>query len=95
MKEAKIAGYKSIKLELEPGVYYYCTCGESTNQPFCDGAHNKINLDVDSGKSVCEELFKPLEFTITEKKTYAFCSCKRTEKAPFCDGYHKKLSPPD
>ncbi|HMO17477.1 MAG TPA: CDGSH iron-sulfur domain-containing protein [Oligoflexia bacterium] len=78
MSTAKIAGTKSIPLELEPGVYYYCTCGESLNQPFCDGSHKGSD-------------FQPLEFTITEKKKYAFCACKTTAKAPFCDGAHKKL----
>lgn len=83
MPKAKIAGTKSIKLELEPGVYYYCTCGESMNQPFCDGAHNSL-----TGESAC---FQPMEFTITEKKDYALCTCKLTEKPPFCDAAHKKL----
>jgi CDGSH iron-sulfur domain-containing protein 3 len=69
---------KSIKLELEPGIYYYCTCGESENQPFCDGSHAGTE-------------FEPIEFAITEKKKYSLCTCKHTEKAPFCDGYHKKL----
>ncbi len=77
--EAKIAGTKSIPLEMEVGDYYYCTCGESNNQPFCDGSHKGTE-------------FTPQKFTITEKKKYAFCSCKRSEKEPFCDGSHKKLT---
>ena len=77
--EAKIAGTKSIQLELEPGEYFYCTCGESSNQPFCDGSHKTTT-------------FAPLKFVITEQKKYAFCSCKRTGKEPFCDGSHKKLA---
>lgn len=104
MKTPKIAAYKSIKLELEPGVYYYCTCGESNNQPFCDGSHN---IDIVSGEQsadnqstldysqVRKECFQPLEFTITEKKVYSLCPCKHTEKAPFCDGSHKKLCQPE
>lgn len=75
---AKVAGTKSIKLDMTPGVYYYCTCGESKNQPFCDGSHKTTE-------------FNPMEFTITEAKTYAFCSCKKSLKEPFCDGGHKKL----
>ncbi len=92
-KLPKIAGYKSIKMELEPGVYYYCTCGESSTQPFCDGSHNREA--VSEGAQNRESCFEPLEFVITEKKTYALCACKYTEKAPFCDGYHKKLCNPE
>ena len=77
--EPKIAGTKSIKLDMKPGKYWFCTCGESSNQPFCDGSH--WNTD-----------FKPLEFEITEEKTYAFCPCKKSSKQPFCDGSHKKLT---
>jgi CDGSH iron-sulfur domain-containing protein 3 len=83
MKSPNIAGYQSVKMELEPGVYYYCTCGKSSNQPFCDGSHNT------------DSCFEPLEFTITERKKYALCACKHTAKPPFCDGYHKKLCKPE
>ena len=29
-------------LELEAGTYYWCACGKSKNQPFCDGTHKKL-----------------------------------------------------
>ena len=77
---AKIADNKPIVTELEPGTYYWCTCGRSENQPYCDGSH--------SGTS-----FSPKEFTLEEKKKVALCTCKQTENGPFCDGKHKGLTP--
>jgi len=77
--EAKIAGLKPVVTELEPGEYYYCSCGRSAGQPFCDGSH--------SGTS-----FGPMKFEIQEKKKVALCTCKQTKNPPFCDGAHKALS---
>ncbi len=78
MSDRKIAAKVPVVLELEPGTYYWCRCGRSENQPYCDGAHKGTNLT-------------PLEFTIDEKKKYAMCLCKHTAKEPFCDGKHKML----
>lgn len=78
MSDRKIAAKAPVVLELEPGTYYWCRCGHSKNQPYCDGAHKGSGL-------------APLEFTIDEKKKYALCLCKHTAKEPFCDGKHKKL----
>ncbi len=77
-KEPKIASLKPWLGELEPGKYYWCACGESKNQPFCDGSHEG------SG-------FSPLEFEVKEKDEYYLCTCKRTLSKPFCDGMHKRL----
>jgi len=70
--------------------YYYCTCGRSKNQPFCDGSHNAEDCT-----------YKPLKFTYEgdpnnpdlEEKEVSLCGCKnnKTEKGPFCDGSHKNL----
>ena len=77
MSEPKIAAKVPALLELEAGKsYWYCTCGSSANQPFCDGAH--------AGSE-----FAPQAFTIDEAKKCAVCQCKRTANAPFCDGAHK------
>jgi len=82
MDDPKIAGKKPIVIELEPGTYFWCKCGLSQGQPYCDGSH------VDTEHT-------PVEFTIEEKKNYALCLCKRTGNDPFCDGTHKKLSDDD
>ncbi|MCU0543853.1 MAG: CDGSH iron-sulfur domain-containing protein [Oscillatoriaceae cyanobacterium Prado104] len=78
MNEPVIADRKPVVMELEPGKYYWCACGQAKNQPFCDGSHKG------SG-------FVPLAFEITEKKAVALCNCKHTVKSPFCDGTHSKL----
>jgi CDGSH-type Zn-finger protein len=57
--------------------YWWCSCGKSKKQPFCDGSH--------SGSS-----FTPVKFDTTENKTLYFCGCKATRKQPFCDGSHAK-----
>ncbi len=64
--------------ELEPGSYWWCRCGRSANQPWCDGSH--------AGTS-----FEPQEVVIEEKKRYALCQCKHTANSPFCDGAHNRL----
>ncbi|HHQ40840.1 MAG TPA: CDGSH iron-sulfur domain-containing protein [Chromatiales bacterium] len=66
------------EVELEPGTYWWCSCGRSKTQPFCDGSHK-------------DTPFKPLEFTLTERRKVWLCGCKRTADPPFCDGSHKKL----
>jgi len=78
MSEATIAAKEPAVLELEPGTYYWCSCGKSANQPFCDGAH--------AGSE-----FTPTVVEITEKKTVALCQCKRSANGPFCDGSHNDL----
>jgi CDGSH iron-sulfur domain-containing protein 3 len=75
MSEPKIVDKKPVVLELEPKTYYWCTCGESINQPYCNGAHKGTE-------------FTPLAFEVTETKKVALCLCKHTGNAPFCDGAH-------
>ncbi|RMH50535.1 MAG: CDGSH iron-sulfur domain-containing protein [Zetaproteobacteria bacterium] len=77
-EEAVIAAREPAVMELEPGTYYWCSCGKSANQPFCDGAHQ--------GSS-----FTPQPFEISEKQTVALCQCKRSKNPPFCDGSHAAL----
>jgi CDGSH-type Zn-finger protein len=78
MSDPKIADTKPAVMELDAGDYWYCTCGQSANQPFCNGSHKGTS-------------FTPLKFTIEEKKQVALCQCKHTGNAPFCDGSHAKL----
>ncbi|MBE9567777.1 MAG: CDGSH iron-sulfur domain-containing protein [Proteobacteria bacterium] len=59
--------------------YYFCVCGRSKNQPFCDGSH--------AGTS-----FVPLAFTAEEDGEAWLCACKHSANLPFCDGTHKQFS---
>ena len=78
MEKPKIAGHRSIKLDMEPGIYFWCACGRSKNQPFCDGSHKVTS-------------FTPLEITISKKDRYKWCACKQTKTPPFCDDSHREL----
>lgn len=69
--------YPYIHEEL-PGVYKWCACGKSANQPYCDGSHKG------SG-------FSPVVAEIKNKEVVSWCGCKRTKKPPFCDGSHNYL----
>lgn len=71
------AAISPITLELEPGSYWWCACGKSKNQPFCDGSHKDTDIT-------------PVKFEVTDKKTAAYCVCKKTGNRPFCDGSHNK-----
>jgi CDGSH-type Zn-finger protein len=74
-----IAAKAPAKVTLEEGMdYWYCTCGLSKNQPFCDGSHK--------GSS-----FAPQKFTAEKSGDAWLCQCKNTKNAPFCDGSHKGL----
>jgi len=75
--EPKRAGDSPIRIELEAGKKYaWCTCGESANQPFCDGGHKGSE-------------FSPLMISVEETKTVSLCTCKVTKNPGFCDGSHK------
>jgi len=78
MSEPVIAAKSPKVMELEPGTYYWCACGKSANQPFCDGSHAGTH-------------FQPQVFELSEKKTVALCQCKHSKNSPFCDGSHAKL----
>jgi CDGSH-type Zn-finger protein len=79
MSEPVIAQKSPIVQKAEPGTYFWCACGKSKSQPFCDGSHKGTG-------------FTPLKTEIKEAKTVAWCGCKHTKKAPFCDGSHAKLT---
>ena len=78
MEEPEIPQKTPIVADVDAGTYFWCACGKSANQPFCDGAHNGTS-------------FTPIRVTIEEDKKVAWCTCKHSENKPFCDGSHKKL----
>ena len=74
-----IANVKPVKVELEAGKnYFWCQCGLSQSQPFCDGSHAGTDI-------------KPLRFTAEKTGAAGLCQCKSTANAPFCDGTHATL----
>jgi CDGSH iron-sulfur domain-containing protein 3 len=68
-----------IVQKTEPGEYWWCACGRSAGQPFCDGSHRGTGL-------------APVRVEIPEASNVAWCACKHTGKPPFCDGSHRKLA---
>jgi len=78
MADVLIAQRSPYVLELEPGTYWWCACGRSKNQPFCDGSHKGTGIT-------------PVKFEITEQRKVALCGCKHTQTPPYCDGTHKTL----
>ncbi len=81
MTEApKIAQTAPYPVELEAGkTYFWCACGRSTRQPFCDGSHKGTGLE-------------PVRHKAHEGRKVFLCGCKQTANAPFCDGSHKGVS---
>jgi len=78
MNKPVIAQKAPKMVTLEPGTYFWCACGRSQNQPFCDGSHKVTE-------------FKPLAFKIEEKKDVWLCQCKHSGNKPYCDGTHRSL----
>lgn len=78
MSEPVVAQKTPYEVQLEPGEYWWCACGRSRSQPFCDGSHQGTGIE-------------PVAFTVTEKGGYWLCGCKQTANPPFCDGAHDLL----
>jgi len=78
MSDPTIAQKAPYTQELQPGTYWWCACGKSKTQPFCDGSHK------DSG-------FSPVKLEISETTKVWLCGCKHSADKPFCDGSHKGL----
>jgi CDGSH-type Zn-finger protein len=79
MNEPVIAQKEPIVVNVEEGKkYFWCSCGESSAQPFCDGSHKGT-------------AFVPTEYKATTATAVYFCACKHSKSAPLCDGSHNKL----
>ncbi len=79
MTEPTIAQKTPFPVDVESGKkYFWCACGRSANQPFCDGSHQDTE-------------FTPVTYEAEQSKTLYFCGCKHTGGAPLCDGSHAKL----
>ena len=79
MSKGEVASNAPIPIEVEAGKsYFWCTCGKSSKQPFCDGSHQGSE-------------FSPMKWDAEESGKKFFCACKQTDGSPFCDGSHSKL----
>lgn len=67
---------KIVRLEKDKE-YSFCTCGESLDPIFCNGAHRETTKN-------------PIQFRVDESKEYYLCTCKQSSNMPYCDGSHKK-----
>ena len=75
----EIAQKDPYAVEVEEGkTYFWCACGRSQNQPFCDGSHKVTDIN-------------PVKYAAEASKKVFFCGCKHTGNQPLCDGTHNKL----
>ena len=78
MSEAIRAADTPFGVEVEAGkAYFWCACGKSASQPFCDGSHQGSD-------------FTPVKYEAAESGKVFFCGCKATAGAPLCDGSHNR-----
>jgi CDGSH-type Zn-finger protein len=79
MAEPQIAQKAPFKVEVGAGkTYFWCACGRSSKQPFCDGSHQGTG-------------FSPVKFQAADTKAVFFCGCKHSARQPLCDGTHGRL----
>ena len=79
INESIVAQKGPYAIEVKEGkTYYWCQCGRSNKQPFCDGSHKGTN-------------FNPIPYKAKENKKVFFCGCKKTSNQTFCEGTHNKL----
>jgi len=73
-----IVQLRSLKMDMEPGTYFWCSCGRSEKQPFCDGSHKGT-------------IFKPEKVVIEQRRKIAWCMCRHSAKGAICDHNHREL----
>jgi len=79
MTKPTVAGTAPMPVEVEEGKsYFWCSCGKSSKQPFCDGSHKGSE-------------FAPTKYTAEKDGKVFFCACKQSNNGPLCDGSHKQL----
>ncbi|WP_137887416.1 CDGSH iron-sulfur domain-containing protein [Pseudomonas sp. 2FE] len=79
MTEVVIAQRGPYEVEVVAGLdYFWCRCGRSAKQPFCDGTHKGSGIH-------------PLKYHAAQSETLYFCGCKHTQSPPCCDGTHQTL----
>jgi len=79
MGDARIAQKGPFSVDVDEGrTYFWCQCGRSATQPFCDGSHKGTG-------------FAPLPYRAEKSCKVYFCGCKHSGKAPLCDGTHSSL----
>ena len=78
-KQAVIAQKSPFAIEVEAGKsYWWCSCGKSATQPFCDGSHKGSD-------------FSPVEYKADKSEAVYFCGCKQSANGVLCDGTHKEF----
>ncbi len=79
MATPQIAQKAPYPVDVQAGKkYFWCACGKSASQPFCDGSHKDTE-------------FVPVKYEAEKDRTLYFCGCKHTAGVPLCDGSHNKL----
>ncbi|MBX3676751.1 MAG: CDGSH iron-sulfur domain-containing protein [Rhodocyclaceae bacterium] len=79
MSQPDIPQKAPYAVDVEAGKkYFWCACGRSKSQPFCDGSHKGTD-------------FTPVEYKAEKSEKVWFCGCKHTANRPLCDGTHQKL----